>query len=226
MTSTTVGTSTRKAPPGYATMADVLERLGGLPARRVWLTPRPGEATEQDAIYLQEHHGRLCELVDGTLVEKDMGFYESRLALVLGYFIESYLELHALGIVVGADGMLRLFPNQIRIPDLSFISWKRMPAEVFPIEKVPTLAPDLAVEILSEGNTDEEMNRKLKDYFQAGSKLVWYVDPRTRTVRVYTSPRKSVLLTEADTLDGGKVLPGFALPIKQWFQRASRKPRK
>ncbi len=129
-------------------------------------------------------------------------------------------------IVAARDGMLRLFPNQIRIPDLSFISWKRMPAEVFPIEKVPTLAPDLAVEILSEGNTDEEMNRKLKDYFQAGSKLVWYVDPRTRTVRVYTSPRKSVLLTEADTLDGGKVLPGFALPIKQWFQRASRKPRK
>ncbi len=81
------------------------------------------------------------------------------------------------------------------------------------------------MEILSESNTAGEMETKLRDYFRSGTRLVWYVDPEPRTVRVYTSPRKSVLLTEQDTLDGGKVLPGFRLPIKKWFQRASRKPR-
>ena len=100
-----------------------------------------------------------------------------------------------------------------------------MPGREVPKSPIPSFAPDLAVEILSEGNTEAEMDRKLKEYFQSGSKLVWYVDPEARTVRVYTSPRKFRLFTENDTLDGGKVLPGFSLPIKKWFQRASRKPR-
>jgi Uma2 family endonuclease len=101
-----------------------------------------------------------------------------------------------------------------------------MPDETFPKEAIASLTPDLAVEILSETNTEAEMQRKLREYFEAGSKLVWYVDPEPRIVRVYTSPRRSVLLTEADTLDGRRVLPGFSLPIKKWFARASRKPRK
>ena len=70
------------------------------------------------------------------------------------------------------------------------------------------------------------MQQRLRDYFEAGSKLVWYADPESRTVRVYSSVRKPVLLSEADTLDGRRVLPGFTLPIKKWFARASRRPRK
>src|SRR5262249_38754938 len=105
--------------------------------------------------------------------------------------------------------------------DVSVILWKNMPGGVFPRDKIASLSPDLAVEILSEGNTEAEMARKLKEYFQAGTRLVWYVDPKTRTVRVYTTPRKSVLLTEDQALDGGKVLPGFSLSIREWFAGAT-----
>jgi len=61
------------------------------------------------------------------------------------------------------------------------------------------------------------MDRKLKDYFLAGVKLVWFVDPAKRTVRVCTAPDESTLRTEEQTLDGGRVLPRFRLPLKEWF---------
>ncbi|HEV3167670.1 MAG TPA: hypothetical protein VGZ22_26940 [Isosphaeraceae bacterium] len=70
--------------PTFETVADLIEHLGGIPARRVWLRPAPGTATEADVIAIEERENRLCELVDGVLVEKDMGFLESFLALELG----------------------------------------------------------------------------------------------------------------------------------------------
>jgi Uma2 family endonuclease len=190
------------------------------------LQPFPGQATEQDILTIREREGRICELIDGILVEKPMATFESRLAIILAYFIELFLENHDLGAVLGEAGLLRLFPGRVRAPDVSFISWKRMPNREFPDEPIASLAPDLAVEILSESNTADEMREKVQEYFQAGGKLVWLVDPNARTVRVYTSPRRSVLLTEDDTLDGRKVLPGFSLSVRQWFARASRRPRR
>jgi Uma2 family endonuclease len=218
--------STPVTLPSFIHIADVQAYLGGIPAYRIRLQPPPGEATEEDVLAIKGREGVSCELIDGILVEKDMAAYESRIAMVLGHFFESLLDDDDLGVVLGESGMLRLFPNQVRIPDVSFISWKRMPDEECPGEAIWSLAPDLAVEVLSAGNTEEEINRKLREYFQAGTKLAWVVDPGTRTVRVYTSRRRSVLLGEKDTLDGGKVLPGFSLPIKKWFQRASPKPRR
>jgi Uma2 family endonuclease len=214
------------APPRFKYFEELRAHLGGIPGHRIRLQPPPGEATDEDVLAVKDHEGRTCELIDGVLVEKDMAAYESRLGIVLGHFVEGFLDDNDLGVVLGADGMLRLFPGQVRAPDLSFISWKRMPNQECPAEKIWSLAPDLAVEILSASNTREEMERKLLEYFQAGSKLVWYVAPDERTVRVYSSPKKFVLLTENDTLEGGKVLPGFTLPIKKWFARASRTPRK
>ena len=109
-------------------------------------------------------------------------------------------------------------PGLVRIPDVAFISWERLPGKVVvPDEAIPDLAPDLAVEVLSEGNTKEEMERKLKDYFFAGVRLVWYIDLKKRTAEVYTSPDQGVTLTEGQTLDGGEVLPGFRLPLRQLF---------
>src|SRR6516165_5737431 len=74
------------------TVADLIERLGGIPASRILLHPAPGTATENDVIEAEARTNRLCELWDGVLVEKPMGFYESRLAIVLSHFLESYLE--------------------------------------------------------------------------------------------------------------------------------------
>ena len=204
----------------FRTVADILRRLGSIPPERVRFQPTPGTATEQDVLLQQNGSNRLCELVDGVLVEKAMGFYESRLAAVLIHGIETFLERHNLGIVLGADGMLRLAPGLVRIPDVSFISWSRFPGRKLPREPIPDLAPDLAVEVLSESNTPGEMRRKLREYFKAGARLVWYADPDTRTVEVYSSPERKTVLGESDELTGGRVLPGFRLSIQRWFAQA------
>src|SRR5271165_2906597 len=141
------------APPVIKTLADLRKRLGGVPLERIWFHPAPGTATEKDVIEAEDRENRLCELVDGTLVEKAMGFEESRLAGELLYLVKSYLDQNDLGICVGADGMMRIAPGLVRIPDLSFISWDRLPGRESPRVPIPDLAPDLAVEVLSEGNT-------------------------------------------------------------------------
>ena len=91
------------------------------------LVPTPGTATEQDVIDVHDRTNRLCELVDGVLVEKVMGFDESRFAVLLASFLANFLNRHDLGTIIGADGMVRLFPGLVRIPDVAFISWKRFP---------------------------------------------------------------------------------------------------
>jgi Uma2 family endonuclease len=203
------------------TLADLLHQLGDVPLERVWTRPAPGTATEQDVIDAEARGNRLCELVDGVLVEKTMGYYESRVAFVLGYFLESFLSRRDLGIALGADGTLRLMPGLVRIPDVCFVSWKRLPGRRMPSQPIPDLVPDLAVEVLSAGNTKREMQRKLEEYFETGVRLVWFIDPRTRTAEVYTSPRKSKIIPADGALDGGKVLPGFRLPLRKLFARAS-----
>ncbi len=200
------------------TLADVLARLGAIPPERVWLRPLPGNATVQDVITADVRHNRLCELIDGVLVEKTLGSLESMLALRISIEIGLFLRTHDLGFLLGADGMLEISPSQVRIPDVSFISWERVPNRKLPEKTIFDLAPDLAVEILSTSNTREEMARKLRDYFAAGCRLVWYVDPKSRTIRAYTSPKGCVRHTMSQTIDGGDVLPGFKLPLRNLFQ--------
>ena len=208
--------------PRPPSLADLQAQLQ-VPADRILIRPTPGTATVADVIAIHDRENRLCELVDGVLVEKAMGFKESRLALVLGYILESYLENRDLGMVLGVDGMYRLNPTLVRIPDISFISWDQLPGREYPDEKVPSLHPDLAVEVLSASSTPAEMQQKLLDYFAAGARLVWYLDPVDRSARVHTSTDSMTLLDETGVLEGGEVLPGFRLVIRDWFDRALRK---
>src|SRR5262249_12503481 len=147
------------------------------------------------------------------------GFREGYLSQKVGRSIGNYVDEHDLGIVAGADGTVRLMNGLVRIPDVSFVSWDQLPSRTVPNEPIPDLAPDLAVEILSKGNTPGEMQRKLKEYFLAGVRLVWFIDPRTRTAQVFPSPDESTLIPEMGTLDGGEVLPGFRLPLAQLSER-------
>jgi Uma2 family endonuclease len=203
--------------PAAWTVADLAELFGPMPASRIRTDPPPGRATEQDVIDLEAREDRLYELVEGVLVEKTVGYYESYLAAFLIRMLGNFVAAAKLGIVAGEAGMMRLAAGLVRIPDVSFVSWDRLPGRRVPREPIPDLAPDLAVEVLSESNTAREMERKLHDYFAAGVRLVWYVDPEARTVRVYTAPDQSALLREEDTLDGGAVPPGFALPLRELF---------
>jgi Uma2 family endonuclease len=199
-------------------MADLIEHLGGIPPHRIRVHPAPGTATEKDVTEIDAHEDRLCELIDGVLVEKAMGFRESFLTLLLARLLGNFIAEHDLGILTGADGTIRLARGLVRIPDCAFFAWDRLPGRRIPAEPIPDLAPDLAIEVLSESNTKAEMQRKLKDYFFAGVRLVWLVDPEKRIVDVYTAPDQVVRLTGGQSLDGGDVLPGFGLPLKELFE--------
>ena len=218
-----MATVTSSPPETIDTVADLLDRLGGVPPERVRWRPLPGTATDKDVIDADCHEDRLCELVDGTLVEKAMGFRESALGMSLGRWLMDFVNPRNLGIVSGESGMMRIFPGLVRIPDVAFSSWKRFPNKRMPTEPIPDLVPDLVVEILSESNTKREMARKHSEYFQAGVELVWEVDPKSRTVAVYTTPAQSTLLNEGQTLDGDHVLPGFTLPLAELFAELDRK---
>jgi Uma2 family endonuclease len=212
------------APP-IRNLADLVKRLGDIPLERIRFRPPVGTATEEDVLEAEEHEKGLCELVDGTLVEKAMGFEEARVALQLGHLIQSHLDETDLGICLGADGMMRIAPGLVRIPDVSFIAWDRLPDRESPAVPIPDLAPTLAVEVLSEGNTKREMDRKVGEYFDAGVELVWLIDPRKRAARVYSAPQRSILVRAAQSLDGGDVLPGFSVRLADLLDRG-RRPRK
>ena len=199
------------------TATDLVDRFGPIPLNRVRHDPAPGNATEEDVVRLHDHEDRLYELVDGTLLEKTVGTYESYLAIIIATKLGNFVSERNLGIVLGADGMLRLAPGLVRIPDVAFISWDGVPHRRVPRQAIADLVPDLAVEVISPGNTAEEMNRKLREYFDAGVRLVWYIDPRSCEVHVYTSQERLQILSQHQTLDGVNVLPGFSTPIASIF---------
>jgi Uma2 family endonuclease len=210
-------TALETAQEPVETVADLLEQLGGIAPERVRLKPLPGTATEADLIAVSLRDDRLCELVDGVLVEKVMSYPESILAGLILSLLRAFVVPRNLGLVSGADGMMRLFPGLVRIPDVAFASWDRIPGRRVPTEPIAGFAPDLAVEVLSKSNTPGEMARKCREYFAAGVRLVWLIDPATRTATVFTALDQATHLSANDTLEGGDVLPGFALSLQDCF---------
>jgi len=206
--------------PEYdVTLADAAARFGPMPLRRIRSDPAPGAATEEDLVRINEGGERLCELIDGTLLEKTVGNYESWLAGQVFELLSLFVKRHRLGVVLLPDGMYRLRPGLVRLPDVSFVSWDRLPGGTIPDEPVWSVVPDLAVEVISRGNTREEMDRKLRDYFEAGVRLVWYVLPHTHQVRVYTAVDQWCDRGKGETLQGDPVLPGLTIDIDELFAR-------
>jgi Uma2 family endonuclease len=206
-------------------LAERLQDLGGISADRVRSTPPPGAATLDDLIHANDHSDSLCELIDNTLVEKAVGFEASVVAAAIGALLRNFVAPRRLGIVSGADGMFRLLASSVRAPDVAFLSRDRLPGGQFPREAYPSLAPDLAVEVLSPGNTKAELMRKRIEYFHSGVRLVWIVDCRSRSVAVYTSPVDVTVLDEEATLSGGGVPPGFECGVAELFADLDSEPR-
>jgi Uma2 family endonuclease len=206
------------------TLQDLVDALGGIPLSRILAKPAPGLATEQDLIRVNASKRHLCELVDGVLVEKAMGLRESLLALALAGLLREFVMPRNLGLVTGADGMLRLFPGLIRAPDVAFISWDHIPGGRVPEEAIPSLAPDLAVEVLSESNTKAEMDRKRQEYFDSGVDNVWLVNPKSRAVAVYEKGRESPrIYDQSQTIEGQFSLAGFRLVVADLFAEVDRR---
>ncbi|MCC7431506.1 Uma2 family endonuclease, partial [bacterium] len=111
-------------------------------------------------------------------------------------------------------------PDTVQAPDVAYVSEKKLrecPTKDW--NKFLELSPDLVVEVLSPGNTVSEMLTKITNYFEAGTELLWVVDPKTKTVTVYESLKSIQVLTKEETLTGGKVLEGFELVLSELFEQ-------
>lgn len=142
------------------------------------------------------------------------------LACRVGQFVDE----HDLGACFAGNLPYRLRPDLIRVPSFSFAPWEEFDWGEVPGEKLATFTPGLVVEVANDWTTAAELDRKIREFFAAGCKLAWVIDPRAKTAKAYTSAKKFKEFDESGTLDGGKVLPGFELPLAQLF--AVGKPRK
>jgi Uma2 family endonuclease len=160
-----------------------------------------------------------CDLIDGELVEAATsglhGMIASSLAMAIGGFVREY----CLGAVMIRPTTFVLSQERrtaVR-PDVAFLRSDRVPAMPELNLDVP-YAPDLAAEVVSPYDRAGTMNAKLQAYLAAGTLLVWVVDPIKQTVLSYSLDGRVRFYRDGQTLDGGEVLPGFALPLAELFE--------
>lgn len=184
------------------------------------IAPEKTVTTAEALLRLPTGLGERYELVKGELkIMSPAGFEHGEIAMALGERLRAYVRKKHLGAVPAAETgyRLRTNPDTVRAPDVSFVSKARR-------EKLGRLkgyfpgAPDLAVEVVSPDDAAELVKSKVKEYFDAGSKLVWIIYPETRDIVVFRSARKSEVVSFEDTLDGGDVLPGFTCPVRELFE--------
>ncbi|MDA0839291.1 MAG: Uma2 family endonuclease [Planctomycetota bacterium] len=168
--------------------------------------------------------GRSYEIVKGVLVEvPPVGNYVAKIEFLIAYYIQRFLDEQGLeGEVLPAAARFRLErdPETVRGPDVSFIRSDRLP-EGLP-DGYQDLAPDLAVEVVSKSNDPEELEAKIVEYFEAGTGMVWVVYPRTHSAYIYTSLEQARRIGPSGYLDGGEILPGFQLSLKDLFAAAGK----
>jgi Uma2 family endonuclease len=161
------------------------------------------------------------ELVDGELVERNMGAESSEIGGNLYFLLRMFCREHDRGIVWPADNGYQCFPHApslVRRPDVSFVKRGRLPGDVSPKGWV-RIPPDLAVEVVSPNDLAGELEEKLDDYRNAGVPLVWVIYPEQRKARIFHLDGPAVELMEADELSGEDVIPGFRCPLREILPR-------
>ena len=161
------------------------------------------------------------EVVNGELIlsPKDNWFH-GRICTRLLFALEGFNRLHRLGAVLDSSTGFWMQNRNCRAPDISFVSKARIESLAFsPLaEQFFPGAPDLAVEILSEGNTRSEINARLKDFFESGTQLAWVVHPGQKRVEVCHSPTDRKMIGSGGLLEGEHLLPGFKFAIEDLFK--------
>ncbi len=164
------------------------------------------------------------EVVDGELMEKEMGFRTSRIGARICSLLDQHVSRHQLGWVSGSDAGYQCFaevfpddPDRVRMPDAAFVSFERLPLEDEPEGYCP-IAPDLAVEVVSIHDTVYEVEQKIHEYLQAGTKVVWVVVPISKVVRVYRPNAEPRELRASDELRCEDIIPGFRCQVADIFQ--------
>jgi Uma2 family endonuclease len=185
------------------------------------LVPQP-TYTADDLLTLPE--GDRFELVDGRLVEKDMGARSSHVGGELAYLLKVFNHTNPVGWVLPADASYQFLPdrpNLVRKPDVSFIRLGRLANEELPTGHI-RLAPDLAVEVVSPNDLYYEVEEKVREYRQAGVRLVWIVTPPSRSVLVRRLDGTIAEVHEGDELSGEDVVPGFRCRVADIFHVPAR----
>ena len=173
-------------------------------------------ATEEDLRAMPED-GDKYELVDGEIRMSPAGDRHSAVALRLGSRLLAFVDQHRLGHVMGADAGYRLPGGNIRSPDVSFVAKGRFPDDRPPADW-GSLAPDLAVEVLSPRDRTRHVFDKIGEYLDVGVRLVWIIDPEEKRAVVYRPPLEASPLGPDDHLDGEDVVPGFRCRLADLFQ--------
>ena len=155
------------------------------------------------------------ELIYGEVIEmapagEEHGYVEHEIDVYLGV----YVKANDLGRVYPGDTgfLLASDPDLVRVPDVAFVRRER----VVRTPKYYPGAPDLAVEVVSPGDSYSDVNEKVKMWLEHGTVEVWVVDPRRKTVQVFKQGT-DVTLNKGDEIDGGDLLPGFRLPLGKIF---------
>lgn len=159
------------------------------------------------------------ELVRGEL--KQMALAEAehgRVTAETGMRLAGHVAFNRLGVVYAAGTGFQIAsdPDTVRAPDAAFVRKERA-AEMRRVQGYLPGAPDLAVEVISPGDTYSEVVEKAFDWLDAGSRLVVVVDPRRRNVTLYRSRDEIRVLGEGDVLDGADVVPGWRVPVSELF---------
>ncbi|MGB8510554.1 MAG: Uma2 family endonuclease [Pyrinomonadaceae bacterium] len=168
---------------------------------------------------VKEGDDQRSELVRGELrAMSPTGGTHGLISLWLGAMILQHVTAHKLGRAFGAETgfLVERDPDTVLGADIAFVSRARMKT-IENIEKYIPFAPDLAVEVLSPGNTTLKMDEKVALYFAAGARAVWVVNPKRKTVSIYASPLDSRIVGIGETFDAGEVLPGFKLDLAEMF---------
>jgi Uma2 family endonuclease len=159
------------------------------------------------------HLDGLYELVDGQLVEKQVGYLAGKCIARISHVLQIYLDSHPVG-EIAAEVTFQCFPSnpdQVRRPDLAFISKGR--ADAAPDEGHVKIAPDIAIEVISPGDKMNDFEEKMVDYRSAGVKQVWEVNPTFRFVRIHRPDFTTVFLQSDEVLSAEVLLPGFAVRV-------------
>jgi Uma2 family endonuclease len=172
---------------------------------------------EEDFPELQDKHG--YELINGQWVEKNMGAQAGRVVQIVNRRVDNHADACGLGLVFSSDAGYQIFadkPNRVRKPDGSFIRRGRLPDDKPPRGHL-RIPPDLAIEVISPNDLAEDIEERVTDFLQAGTKLLWVFYPSTRTVYVFRQGSSMSRLTASDELNGEDVLPGFVCRVEELF---------
>ncbi len=183
------------------------------------MTTQTRPMTAEELFKMPDDGYHRYELVRGELRKMPPpGAYHGKSATRVGRPLADHVDENHLGeVYIGEVGFrIGSNPDHVRAPDVAFVSRERED-EVGEMHGYFPGPPDLAIEVISPNDIYREVDEKVQDWLDAGTRMVIVINPRRHEVRVHTPTSDTVILTPGDTLDGGDVVPGWRIPVSRVF---------